>query len=339
MSDAEPRLDLQDGPRLTFGIYPGMTGQELPQANVHRGPVPDDPERTEQALGLLQPARRPFLVRSYVVYTGSGRATNLTPAEPIRYARDGRRLDFVACYRSEDGDLADWVRFVRDEVRRYGPHLDAFQVTEEPNNPHSDAGGDGSSPNVRQALVEGVVAAKDEARRNGFEFEVGFAATPSFNPTDDFWADLASRSTPAFSESLDYVGLDFYPDVFRPVPEGQLPAAVEGVLTHFRQVNLVAAGIGAAVPVRVTENGWPTGPGRSADRQAEVLETVVRVVDRQRTKLNITHYEFFLLRDGDSGRPEMGSQFGLLRHDYAVKPAFEVYRRLIAELGADKWPA
>jgi hypothetical protein len=339
MSDAEPRLDPEDGPPLTFGIYPGMTGQELPQANVHRGPVPDDPERTEQALGLLQPAGQPFLVRSYVVYTGAGPATNLTPAEPIRYARDGRRLDFVACYRSEDGDLAKWVRFVRDAVQRYGPHLDAFQVTEEPNNPHADSGGDGSSPNVRQALVEGVVAAKDEARRNGFEFEVGFAATPSFNPTDDFWAGLASRSTPAFSKSLDYVGLDFYPDVFRPVPEGQLPAAVEGVLTHFRQVNLVAAGIGAAVPVRVTENGWPTGPGRSADRQAEVLETVVRVVDRQRTKLNITHYEFFLLRDGDSGRPEMGAQFGLLRHDYAVKPAFDVYRRLIAELGADKWPA
>ena len=113
---------------------------------------------------------------------------------------------------------------------------------------------------------------------------------------------------------------------------------MEGVLNHFRRVNLVAAGIGAAVPVRVTENGWPTGPGRSADRQAEVLETNVRVVGRLRAKLNITHYEFFLLRDGDSGRPDMGAQFGLLRHDYAPKPAFDVYRQLIAELGADKWP-
>jgi hypothetical protein len=271
--------------------------------------------------------------------SGGGRGTPLPTNRTIRYARDGRRLDFVACYRSEDGDLGDWVRFVRDEVRRYGPHLDASQVTEEPNNPHADAGGDGSSPNVRQALVKGVVAAKHEARRSGFEFEVGFAATPSFNPTDDSWADLASRRTPAFSTSLDYVGLDFFPDVFRPVTESQLSAAVEGLLTHFRQVNLVAAGIGAAVPVRVTENGWPTGPGRSADRQAEVLETVVRVVDRLRTKLNITHYEFFLLRDGDSGRPEIGAQFGLLRHDYALKPAFDAYRRLIAELGADKWRA
>ena len=337
MPDAEPRSDIDNGTHLTFGIYPGMTGQELLQANVHRGSVPDDPERTEQALALLQPSGRRFLVRSYVVYTGRGRTTNLTPVELIRYAREGRQLDFVACYRSENGDLADWVRFVRDAVRKYGPHLDTFQVTEEPNNPHADAGGDGSSPNVRQALIEGVVTAKDEARRNGFEFKVGFAATPSFNPADDFWAELAYRSTPAFSEALDYVGLDFYPDVFRPVPAGQLAAAVEGVLTHFRRHNLVEAGIGAAVPVRVTENGWPTGPGRSPDRQAEVLETVVRTIYGLRQTLNISHYEYFLLRDGDTGREDMGAQFGLLRDDYTLKPAFEVYRRLIAELGGDKW--
>jgi hypothetical protein len=333
------RNPIEDGPPLTFGIYPGMTGQELPQGNIHRGVVPDDPARTAEALSLLQPAGRPLLVRSYIVYTGHGRATNVTPAEPIRYARDGRRLDLVACYRSEDGDLTEWARFVRAMVRKYGPHLDAFQVTEEPNNPHGDAGGDGSSPNVRQALVEGVVAAKDEARRNGLAFKVGFAATPSFDPSDDFWADLASRNTPAFAEALDYVGLDFFPDVFRPVPAGQIPLAIEGVLTHFRRVNLVAARIGDSVPVRVTENGWPTGPGRPADRQAEVLDTVVRTVDRVRTKLNVSHYEYFVLRDGDSTRPEMGAQFGLLRDDYTPKPAFDVYRRLIAELGGDMWPS
>jgi hypothetical protein len=70
-----------------------------------------------------------------------------------------------------------------------------------------------------------------------------------------------------------------------------------------------------------------------------VLETVVRTVHRLRTNLNVTHYEFFLLRDGDSERPDIAAQFGLLRHDYTFKPAFDVYRRLIAELGADKWPA
>ena len=68
---------------------------------------------------------------------------------------------------------------------------------------------------------------------------------------------------------------------------------------------------------------------------AEVLETVVRTVHQRRTKLTITHYELFLLRDGDSERPDMGAQFGLVLHDYALKPAFGVYRRLIAEFGND----
>jgi hypothetical protein len=333
MPDADLRQDVGTAPRLTFGIYPGMTGSEL----VNTGPVADDPEQTDRALSLLQPEARPFLVRGYVVYRGAGWTSNQTPADPVRYARDGRRLDLVICYRSEDGDLGDWVRFVRDTVRRYGPHLDSLQVTEEPNNPHADTGGDGSSPNVRQAVVEGVLAAREEASLQGYRLKVGFAATPTFRPTDDFWPDLAARGGPAFATALDYVGLDFYPDVFRPVPAEQLQAAVEGVLTHYRWVNLATGGIPPGVPIRVTENGWPTGPGRPPERQAAVLETVVRAIDGVRSALHVTHYEFFLLRDGDSDRAEMGYQFGLLRHDYTPKPAFETYRRLIAELGVETW--
>jgi hypothetical protein len=60
MPATQPRLQLKDGLPLTFGIYPGMTGQELPQGNIHRAAVPDDPERTERALALLQPTGRPF---------------------------------------------------------------------------------------------------------------------------------------------------------------------------------------------------------------------------------------------------------------------------------------
>jgi len=33
--------------------------------------------------------------------------------------------------------------------------------------------------------------------------------------------------------------------------------------------------------------------------------------------------------------PDLLSQFGLLRDDYSPKPAFERYRQLIAELGAE----
>jgi hypothetical protein len=322
-----------DAPRLVFGIFPGVTGTENAMTRVAADTY--DPARTDEALSRLQPSGRPFLVRGYVLYKGEGRVENATPADVTRYIHGGRRLDYVLCFRSSDGDLGDWIRFVRQMVKQYGLHLGALQIGEEPNNPDASTGGDGGFPNVRQAVVEGVLAAKDEARRQGLSVAIGFNATLSFNPNDDFWPEIAARGGPAFVAALDYVGLDFFPDVFRPVPADSLRAAVEGVLTHFRTVNLAAGGIPPAVPIRVTENGWPTGRDRSTERQAAVLETVVRAIHDRRAALNITHYEFFALRDAHSDNPDMLYQFGLLRDDYTAKPAFETYCRLIAELGAE----
>lgn len=88
-----------------------------------------------------------------------------------------------------------------------------------------------------------------------------------------------------------------------------------------------------SVPIHIAENGWPTRPTRPYERQAEVLEGIVRTIHAQRAALNITHYEYFDLRDADSS--DAGLQFRLLRDDYAPKPAFERYRQLIAELGSD----
>src|SRR5205814_9844257 len=125
---------------------------------------------------------------------------------------------------------------------------------------------------------------------------VGVNATPSFNPADRFWPKLAKRGGQPFVGALDYVGLDFFPDVFRPLPTPDFPGAVAGVVGHFRDA-LSAAGIPATVPIRITENSWPTGPNRSPERQAEVLEAIVRAVYDLRERLNVTHYEFFALRD------------------------------------------
>lgn len=319
-------------PGLIFGIYPGMTGAE--EANVVvPGPYRDDPEKTKHALASLEAGGWPLLVRGYLIYRGGEEAASATPVDPTVYADAGRKLDVVLCYRSADGNLGDWLRFVRRTVARFGPAADAVQVTEEPNNPHAETGGDGASPDVRRAMIEGVVAAKDEARARKLPLNVGVAFTPSFNPADDFWPDVGRRVTPEFLNALDYVGLDFFPDVFRPLPFGDIGPAVEAVLAHFRGSNLRAGGIPASVPIRVTENGWPTGEGRPPGRQAEVLDLVVRTIHRLRAGFNVTHYEFFMLRDGDSARPETGYQWGLLRHDYVPKPSFEAYRRLIAECG------
>lgn len=110
---------------------------------------------------------------------------------------------------------------------------------------------------------------------------------------------------------------------------------MEWLLRTYRSDTLPLAGIGDIVPIRICENGWPTGPGRSEERQADVLDTLVRTVDRLRTELTITHWELFALRDADSSKDDLFHQFGVLRDDYTLKLAYHTLRALITELGAD----
>jgi hypothetical protein len=109
---------------------------------------------------------------------------------------------------------------------------------------------------------------------------------------------------------------------------------VRWVLRTYREQMLPVAGIGPATPVRVCENGWPTGPARPEETQALALEAVVRTVSDLRADLNVTHWELFALRDADSSRDGLFYHFGVLRDDYSAKPAFGVLRDLIAELSA-----
>lgn len=315
---------------LAFGIYPGgLLGDD--NGIVH--PVrPDLPDRITDALDALQGDTATLSVRAYHPFAATMTPPEPpTPADPQTYLRRGRGLDLVLPFREPSGRLDGWLEFVRETVRAHGPRLTSLQICEEPNADLPVL--DGSIPNVLDALVQGVVAAKQEARALGHPLAVGFNAVPTFDPADTFWTELAARADARFLESLDYVGLDFFPDVFRPIPANQLAAAVTAVLTAFRRTDLPRAGVPETVAIRVCENGWPTGSDRPEQRQAAVLETVVRTVATLAADLNIDGYSFFALRDADSSADGLFYRFGLLRDDYTPKPAFETYRRLIHELG------
>jgi hypothetical protein len=59
-----------------------------------------------------------------------------------------------------------------------------------------------------------------------------------------------------------------YPDVFGGrIEQADLDPAVAGVLRTLRCEALPLAGIPASTPIRVCENGWPTGPDRPERRQ------------------------------------------------------------------------
>jgi hypothetical protein len=318
-------------PGLIFGIYPGSAVG----GNGPAGP-PDRPDRISQALDQLQgPGGRPFIVRAYDVYADpddTSQPTALQAPEGYgRYLGQGRTLDLVAQYHSRPGDVDGYCAFIETLVERHGEHLATLQVGEEPNisdNPLLD----GAYPRITEALIAGVRAAKAKARCSGHPgLKVGCNSSPLMGPAVTFFTELTRAGGEQFIADLDYIGLDFFPDVFRPIPHGRLGAVVLGLLEAHRRDSLAPAGLGH-LPLIITEHGWPTGPGRAPQRQAEVLRIVIDVIARTAGTLNITGYTHHTLRDARSAGSGIFCHFGLMTDDYTPKPAFHLYRDLIGTL-------
>ena len=84
----------------------------------------------------------------------------------------------------------------------------------------------------------------------------------------------------------------------------QLEAVVGWLLRTFREQTLPIAGIGAAAPIRICENGWPTGPDRPEATQAECSRRCCARCTPP-GELNVTHWELFTLRDANSSKDDM----------------------------------
>ena len=338
------------GAPLTFGIYPGgLAGQVVGSAT----PRPDDPAAIVRALADLRgDARRPFNVHLYLSFTNAeDQEERVQEALALieRYGRLGYDVEYVLTYRPAgrrgEADVADWVAFVRSMVRRLGAvdGLRSLQVTNEVNNTLSPDASDGAYPGARDALVQGVLAADDETRRTGREdLEIGFNWFYRLDPETErsFWSELGAKGGPAFARAVDWIGLDAYPGTFFPPGGGtSLRSSMINAMSVLRECYAPMAGIGSSTPMHIIENGWPTGPGRSPAQQAEAMNEMVRAVHEHRATYNVTSYNWFDLRDGDSSDPNFGQQFGIMRDDYTPKPAFALYRGLIEQLGVGPAPA
>jgi len=340
-----PRQKL-GGPPLVMGIYPGGLAGQI------GAPKPPKPEDPAKRLGALEQLRgdREFAVHLYVKFSGDGKsdADNARIERELRdYMRRGFVGELVVTYRpaARRGapDVDDFVRYTREVVRRLGPERNfrSIQVTNEVTNSLSPDASDGSFPGAKDALIQGIVAAKDEARRGGFaHLEVGFNWLYRLDPKTerDFWTYLGQHGGPRFLAALDWVGVDAYPGTFYPPgnPPGGERTALVNAFSVLRECYLPMAGIPPAVPLHISENGYPTGPGRTYEEQERMLRSMVGTVDELRGNYNITDYRWFDLRDGDSSDPDFGQQYGLMRDDYSAKPAFAAFRELIASRGAPR---
>jgi hypothetical protein len=266
-----------------------------------------------------------------------------------RYARQGFDSELQVRYHPPPGaagDMRAWRAYVRAAVRILGRRagVRALSITNEANFDVSPNTSDGSYEGVREAVVEGIVAADRELRRIGRrDIELGFSFAWRWIPASDrsFWEEIGVRATPEFRRALDYVGLQIYPYlVFPPVRSPGRTAGEEVIeaLTLLRNCYMPKAAIGRRTELWVSENGYATNLGRSEVGQRQALRSTIAAVRRYSGQLGVSDYRWFNLRDNNSGGPDLFDSVGLLRDDYSPKPAFSGLRRWIERVGADAEP-
>jgi len=328
---------------IVFGIYPGGAAGTVGPAGRTR---PEDASLRLARLEQLRGGTRPFVLHLYDSFTRRADSASLPPAlasEIDGYLSRDFQLELVLAYRPAEpgGDAAGFVEFVRSRVRQLGqrPGVIGVQVTNEANVTGAPSAADGAYSGARDALVQGVIAAKAEARAGGFDqLSVGFNWAYQLGPAEArFWSALGRDGGEAFAEAVDWVGLDAYPGTWgpalkrRPLARAARRATLDA-LTALRRGYLPLAGL-AGVPLHVSEAGYPTGRGRSARKQVRVLRAVARAVSAHRRRFGVTDFRWFDLRDADSASRSFEGRYGLLRDDYRPKPAFRSYRAIIAKHG------
>ena len=327
------------GPLVRYGVVPGVEAGQSGAAPAQA--KPEKRRKTLRALELLRPRKGPFFVRLNRLFWSDGEA-GIRHFEKLihRYAKRGYKIEIQLRYHpspEQEGDIDAWTKYVREVVDRLGRHraVRDIQVTNEVTVTFSADSSDGAFTGARDALIQGVIAAHDEALRRGYkQLGIGFNWFYRLDPATEngFWGYLRDHGGKPFVDALDWIGLDAYPGTFFP-PAEQPGEERDGMVNAFSQLRCWSAipGIPASVPIHVNENGWPTSPTRSPERQATAAAAMLGAVNDFRGTYNVTDYRWHNLRDADSSDPRQEQQYGILRDDYSRKPAFGVVCRFFSK--------
>ena len=332
---------------LVFGITPLLAGTS---GGSQGAVLPEDPAKASVKLQALQPPGRRLVMRINRVFESDG-AAGLARAAKLAagYAQAGFDVESQVRYHpaaDQDGDMEAWERYVRQAVDRLATSraLVALTITNEVNLPISANTSDGAFKDAISAIVRGVVAARQELADIGrSDVAVGFSYAYRYAPSEDvkFWKQIGAAATPAFRAALSYVGVQLYPGLFWPpvLTPGQTAGdATIDALALVRGCYMPLAGLGPEVQIWITENGYPTNLGHTADQQVTDLTTTIESVRRWSRTLGVTDYRYFNLRDNRPDGTDLFDDVGLLAADYSEKPAFAAYRDLVARYGATPAP-
>jgi|SRR5579862_3922453 len=337
----------QPGPGLRFGVDPGIAGSA---GGVQLPTVPDDPAKDLAAVRALDPPGRALVVRLNRLFWSDGQAgIDAFRQQVALYTGAGFEVEIQVRYhpaQGEAGNLPAWVAYVRHVVDTFAanPLVVAMTITNEVNVTFSPNTSDGAYAGAEDALIQGIVAAHDEAVAKGDpQLRVGFTYAYRFSPQGDaaFFSYLGAHGGPSFQRALGFVGVDFYPGtIYPPVMAARdtYRAELAQAAGVVRDCYAPKAGIASSVPIWFTENGVPTGAMSDSDQAAALTELATAACDYAGT-FNITDYRWFNLRDSNSNPPASlagptFSSFGLLRDDYSPKPSFAAYQTEISACGS-----
>jgi hypothetical protein len=342
--DAEPPPVTAPPQPLRFGITPQLAGT----AGASQGEVaPEDPAKALAALHALEPPRRTLVMRLNRLFMSDGQAGIDRFAELAdQYRREGFAVESQIRYHpapEQEGDMAAWERFVRDATAALGrnPAVVALTITNEVNLPISSNTSDGAFEGALDAIVRGVVAAREELDALGrSDVDLGFSYAYRYFPDQDlaFWDGIGQRATPEFHAALDHVGVQLYPGLFWPpafTPGQTAGDATIEALALVRGCYMPRAGLGGDVGIWITEEGFATNLNRRLERQVTDLTTSVEDVYEYSGTLGVSDFRYFNLRDNNSDGGDLFDAVGLLFDEYTPKPAFATYRELIERFGVD----
>ena len=246
------------------------------------------------------------------------------------YAAAGYKVALQVRYHppeGHDGDIAGWTAYVRRAVDTLAPRAAVVElsITNEGNLPGSANTSDGSYKNVPDAVVQGILAARDEADRRGRpDLALGFTYAYRSTPQGDakFFSDLGARGSSAFRAAVDHVGLQVYPGLFFPPATTDARGDVIDAATLLRTCLMPKAALGDRTAIWVTENGYATRGGTGEDRQAADLAATVDALAARSGTLGVDDYVYFNLRDNRSTGTDLFDAVGLLFDDGREKRAF-----------------